>query len=67
MNELVEWLERNHITYRMIKDVVYVEGWGKALYQDMSDIKHIFKRGTDGAVVLNCIENEDCVLNDNIN
>lgn len=67
MNELVEWLERNHITYRMIKDVVYVEGWGKALYQDMSDIKHIFKRGTDGAVVLNCIENKDFLLNDSIN
>lgn len=66
MEELIEWLKANNIKFNVLKDIVFVEGWGKAIYQDMSELKHVFRRDNDGRVVFNCIENPEFLLNDNV-
>lgn len=66
MDELFQWLEANHIEYNVRKDVIFVAGWGKALFQDMSKRDHIFKKDKDDNTVFNCIENIDFLLADEI-
>ncbi len=66
MEELIQWLDANHIEYNIKKDVVFVKGWGKALFQDMTNREHIFKKDDDGHTVFNCIENIEFLLADEI-
>ncbi len=64
--ELIEWLGNHHISYNIRKDVLFIKGWGKALFQDMTDIEHIFKKGNGGSTVFNCIENYEYLIADEI-
>lgn len=66
MDELIQWLDANHIAYNVRKDVIFVEGWGKALFQDMSKREHIFKTTNDGDTVFSCVENIDFLKADEI-
>ena len=66
MDELLQWLADNHIEYNVRKDVIYVAGWGKALFQDMTKREHIFKTDKDGKTVFHCVENKEFLIADEI-
>lgn len=64
--ELDEWMKKQRITYNTRGDLIYVNGWGKALVQDMKDREHIFKTERDGSTVFNTIEPFEYLKTDNI-
>ena len=66
MEELLQWLSANHIEYNVRKDVIYVAGWGKALFQDMDKRDHVFKKGKDDNTIFNCVENVEFLIADEI-
>lgn len=66
MDELLQWLDANHIEYNVRKDIIFVAGWGKALFQDMSKREHIFKKDGSDNTVFNCIENIEFLIADEI-
>ena len=66
MDELLQWLDANHIEYNVRKDVIFVAGWGKALFQDMSKRDHIFKKDNEGNTIFSCVENIDFLMADEI-
>jgi len=66
MDELLQWLDANHIDYNVRKDVIFVAGWGKALFQDMTKRDHIFKKDSGDNTVFSCIENTDFLIADEI-
>ena len=66
MDELLQWLDANHIDYNIRKDVIFVAGWGKALFQDMTKRDHIFKKDSSDNTVFSCIENTDFLIADEI-
>ena len=66
MEELLQWLNANHIEYNVRKDVIFVSGWGKALFQDMSKREHIFKKDKNDDTVFSCIENTEFLIADEI-
>lgn len=66
MDELLKWLDDNHIEYNVRKDIIFVAGWGKALFQDMSKREHIFKKDKDDNTVFSCIENPEFLIADEI-
>ena len=41
--ELDEWMKLQKLTYKKRGDLIYINGWGKALVQNMEDRDHIFK------------------------
>lgn len=66
MDELLQWLDANHIDYNVRKDVIFVAGWGKALFQDMTKRDHIFKKDSGDNTIFSCIENTDFLIADEI-
>lgn len=64
--ELKEWMDKQRITYKTRGDLIYVNGWGRALVQDMKDRDHIFKVERGGEIVFNTIEPFEYLKTDNI-
>ena len=54
--ELDEWMKLQKLTYKKRGDLIYINGWGKALVQNMEDRDHIFKTDKDGCTIFNTIE-----------
>lgn len=66
IESLREWLQANNISYNERDDLIYINGFGKALVLDMGDREHIFKKTRDGEIVMNIPESLDILKSDEI-
>lgn len=66
IESLKEWLNANNISYNERDDMIYINGWGKALVQDMNKRDHIFKKNKDGEVVFYSCESLDILRSDEV-
>ena len=64
--ELDEWMKLQKLTYKKRGDLIYINGWGKALVQNMEDRDHIFKTDKDGCTIFNTIEPFEYLKTDEI-
>lgn len=66
MNELTAWLDANRIAYRQIdNEVVEIEGFGKMLLADLSEVTSIFK-GEESDVRFNLMESPEVLMEEGI-
>lgn len=66
MNELIEWLQANKITFSQIDDeVIEIEGLGKMLLADLSGVNSIF-RGEKEQIQFNLMESPDVLIGEEI-
>lgn len=66
IESLKKWLELNNISFNERDDLVYINGWGKALVQDMKDRPHIFKKNRDGETIFYSSESLEVLKADEI-
>lgn len=68
MNELIEWLDVNKITYNQIEsDVIELPGFGKMFFEDTTKINSIFRNDKDGNLIFNSMENPSVLMEEGIN
>ena len=67
MEELLEWLKANKMTGEQLEsDVLMIEGLGKVLFEDTSELNSIFRINKDGQPEFNLLENEDVLMREDI-
>lgn len=66
MNELILWLEANHIAYKQLdEEVVEIEEFGKLFLADLSAVTSIFKADSEN-VRFNLMESPDVLMDEEI-
>lgn len=66
MNELMEWLNTNKITFHQIdNEVIEIDGFGKMLLADLSGVASIFK-GEENNLRFNLMESPDVLMSEEI-
>lgn len=66
MNELMEWLNTNKIAFHQIdNEVIEVDGFGKILLADLSEVASIFK-GEENNLRFNLMESPDVLMSEEI-
>lgn len=67
IEELKQWLDNHDIQYTIIGDIVTIEGWGKAMFQNMKNREHLFKLDINGNPIFDCAEVPQFLTDDGIN
>ena len=67
-NELIEWLDRNKITYHLIDEEVFeIPTFGKIYFEDVSELRSIFRTDAEGRLKFNSMENITALQEEGIN
>lgn len=66
--ELLAWLDYNKIEYNVVDDdVIDMPDFGRAYYQDCSELNSIFRTDSEDNIIFNAIEDSQSLIDEGIN